>query len=364
MEASTLIDPKIVDACTAVVGVVAHGPLEHGTYEAMENGGSVTRCKLYRNLECAEHQATHEALKPYQGPGRFRIPFTVWIDPEGNKLFRRDGWRRPDEFLLDMRLALEKVPGRRRSKADYTTLVKPLDEAVAALAAKRYGEAAAKFDEASKPEVAEVRRLAEEGLKEVRAFADSVLAAAKSALKAGRTRQARPALDMLARQFATLECGREALDLVKKLPFPLKSLSLRDVGSAGGRNLYLRGDGTGVVQMVSPSKEGPPGLQERRFEFSLDARGWDDLAKVFEAHRFFDIKIPGRAGEPDEPHPRLSLELWTGESGSAWKWESDKHAAFDAIHAAIIARCESAAQGRPALEGAFDPEWRPEGFTK
>jgi hypothetical protein len=364
MEASTLIDLRVIDAATTVVPVVAHGPLEHGTYEAMENGRAVTRCKLYRNLDCAEHEVTHEALKPYQGTGRFRIPFTVWIDPEGNKLFRRDGWRRPEEFLLDIKLALEKVSGPRRSKAEYVALVKPLDEARAALAAQRYGEAVAQFEEAGRPDVTEVRRLAEEGLKEVRTFGDSVLAAAKAALKAGRTRQARPALDLLARQFQSLECGREALGLVRGLAPPLRSLSLRDMGAAGGRNVFFRGDGTGVVQIVAPRKEGALGLHERRFEFSLDARAWGELSKLLESRRFFDIKIPERAGAADESRAILSLELWTGESATVSKWAGEKHGDFDAYGDWVLAQADAASRGRPVMEGAYDPEWRPEGFSR
>ena len=365
MEASTLIDPKIAEAVEAVVPVVAHGPLEHGTYDTTVDGRSVARCRLYRNLECSEHQATHEALKPYQGAGRFRIPFTVWIDPEGNKLFRRDGWRRPEEFHFDMRLALEKVPGKRLSKAEFTAFIKPLDEGFADLAAQRYAQAAAKFEEARKPDVAEIRRSAEAGLKQILDFGDSILKAAKVALKAGHAGQARPALDLVAREFPGLECGREALDLVRKLPFPLRGLTLRDAeGPAGGRNLYLRGDGTCVVQVVSPPKEGSTGPVERRFESRLAAQDWEELAKLFETHRFFDVRIPERTGAPGEGRATLAVELWTGESGTAAKWHGDNQPAFDAIHTWLLSRAGTASSGRPRAEGAYDPAWRPAGFAK
>ena len=215
MEASTLIDPKVVEACTTVVPVVAHGPLEHGTFEAKENGVAVTRCKLYRNLECSDHQETHEALKPYQPAGRFRIPFTVWIDPDGKQLFRRDGWRRPEQFLLDMRTALEKVPGPRRSRADYQALVRPLDEGLAAMAAERWGEAAEKLEAARKTDVALVRDPAEAALKEIKARGDAYWKAAKSAWTSKREKEARPVLEMLAREFTRFECGRLAADLLK-----------------------------------------------------------------------------------------------------------------------------------------------------
>ncbi len=215
MEASTLIDPRVVDACTTVVPVVAHGPLEHGTFETREDGHSVTRCRLYRNLECAEHQATHEALKPYQEKGRFRIPFTVWIDPDGKQLFRRDGWRRPDEFLFDIRLGLEKVPGARRSRAEYRALIWPLDEGMASMAAERWGEAAVKLDTARKSDVPLVRDPAETAFKEIQARGDAYWKAAKSAWSSKREKEARPVLEMLVREFSLFECGRLAKDLLK-----------------------------------------------------------------------------------------------------------------------------------------------------
>src|SRR5688572_3798183 len=167
MEASTLIDPRVVDAAVSVVPVVAHGPLEHGTFQSLENGRMVTRCRLYRNLECGDHQATHDYLLPYQPKGRFRIPFTVWIDPEGNQLFRRDGWRRPTEFLLDIRLAIEKVKGPSRSRAEYHALIKPLDEAKAAMTERRFAAAASRFEAVRKSSSPEVRAAAEAGLEEI-----------------------------------------------------------------------------------------------------------------------------------------------------------------------------------------------------
>lgn len=215
MEASTLIDPQVAEACTTVVPVVAHGPLEHGTFETIEDGKPVTRCRLYRNLECSEHQGTHEALKPYQEKGRFRIPFTVWIDPSGKQIFRRDGWRKPEEFLFDIRLGLEKVPGPRRTRAEYAALVKPLDEGLAALAAERWGEAAEKLDKARKTDVPQVKEPAEAGLKELQARGDAYWKAAKTAWGSKKEKEARPLLQMLSREFSLFECGRLAADLLK-----------------------------------------------------------------------------------------------------------------------------------------------------
>ena len=365
MEASTLIDVRVIDAATTVVPVVAHGPLEHGTFETREDGRAVTRCRLYRNLECGEHQGTHEALKPYQKSGRFRIPFTVWIDPEGNQLFRKDGWRRPEEFLLDIRTALEKVPGTRRTREEFAALVKPLDEGREALSSRRYAEAAAKFEEAARPDAPEmIRRAAEEGLKEIRTTGEAIVAAAKGALKGGRNRQARPALDLAARQFPSLECGKEALELIRKLPFPLRTLRFVLEESAEDRRiLWIRGDGACFLQVVA-QKGGELGLQERRIGFLLGADGWDELAKLIETHKFFDIRTPHPAGLGKGIQASLRVELWTGVSGNVSKDAGKPHPDLDAICDWLTARAKAVAEGTPTFEGPHDPAWLPDGFTR
>ncbi|HEY3227023.1 MAG TPA: hypothetical protein VGK61_08535 [Planctomycetota bacterium] len=218
MEASTLVDPRAIEATEDFVPVVAHGPLEHGTYQAEENGRKVARCRLYRNLECVEHQLTHEALKAYLKDPRFRIPILIWIDPDGKEIFRRSGWRRPEEFLSDLRRAEAKVPGPRRSRAEARVLVRPLDEAVVALSAQRFAEAAAKFEEAGRPDVEVVRREAKAGLDAIRARGEEMLEGARSSLKAGSVRRARPILELLVREFPAFDCGRQAAELLQTLP--------------------------------------------------------------------------------------------------------------------------------------------------
>jgi hypothetical protein len=339
MEASTLIDPRVVDAATTVVPVVAHGPLEHGTFEAIENGRPVTRCRLYRNLECAEHQATHDALFPYQPKGRFRIPFTVWIDPEGKQIFRRDGWRRPDEFLYDIRLALEKVKGPRRSKADYLSLVKPLDDGLAALAVQDFHAAAVNLEKARGADVPEIRDPAEAGLQQIESTAEKILAKAKSALKAGRTPHARQGLDFAARQFPTLETGKEALKLMQELPFPLKELTLRRIDENGGVAVHVRGDGNGIARFVTRA-EGSAVLREKRFGFALTQEGeWSDLTK-----------LANPPLQEKSPQGTVTVELWNGKRATG---------AWAGLHAWLMARAEDAAKRRPLMEGDYDPAWAP-----
>ena len=142
----------------------------------------------------------------------------IWIDPDGKELFRRSGWRRPEEFLSDLRRASAMVPGPRRTQAEALALLKALDEGQAALAAEKFAEAAAKFEEAAKPDVDVIRKEAKAALDAMRKRGDEMLAGAQGSLKAGSVRRARPLLELLAREFPAFDCGREAANLLQRLP--------------------------------------------------------------------------------------------------------------------------------------------------
>src|SRR5262245_3151757 len=116
MEASTLVDEKVIEDTAAIVAFVAHGPMDHPKIEVEEGGKKVTRCGLYPNLECADHKRGSEVVGRYI-QGRFRLPSMIWVDGDGKELFRKPGYRRPAEFLTDMKNALAKLPGKRVEKA-------------------------------------------------------------------------------------------------------------------------------------------------------------------------------------------------------------------------------------------------------
>ena len=142
----------------------------------------------------------------------------IWVEPDGKELFRRSGWRRPEEFLSDLRRASAMVPGPRRSKAEALALLKALEEGQAALAAGKFAEAASKLEEAAKPDVEVIRGEAKAALDSIRTRGDEMLAGAQASLKAGSVRRARPLLELLAREFPAFDCGREAAKLLQANP--------------------------------------------------------------------------------------------------------------------------------------------------
>ncbi|MBI4565692.1 MAG: hypothetical protein HY716_13440 [Planctomycetes bacterium] len=219
MEQRTLPEPRVIEASEEAVLLVAHGPMDHERHEVQEGGRTVTRCGLYPNLECEDHKRSEEALGPYLR-GTYRIPIMIWIDAEGKERFRRSGFRPPEEFIKDLRQALDQIPGPRISKSEYAALVRPLDEALAARGGERWKEAAEKFAEAARGSNEAVRREAEAGLQELRAKGEALLQEAEAQAKAGWLDVARATLNLLAQEFSALECGAKAAERVRELGDP------------------------------------------------------------------------------------------------------------------------------------------------
>ena len=216
MESSTLPNESVIKATADIVAVASHVDNDHGTLDVVENGVKVKRCSIYPNLSCEDHIRTSEVGTKYL-KGRFAAPANIWCDANGKEIFRKSGYIQPDPFLEDIRTALEKVPGKRTSKGDYDRQAVPLEQAEAALAAGKYKAAVEGFTAAAKGSIEGLRKLAETGLDNIDRNGRQLLARAKSALNAGRKDQAREALALLAGDFGTFECGREAAELLKKM---------------------------------------------------------------------------------------------------------------------------------------------------
>jgi hypothetical protein len=216
MESSTLPDESVVSATADIVGIASHVDNNHKAVDVVEKGVKVKRCSIYPNLACEDHVRTSEVGKKYI-KGRFAAPVSIWCDPAGKELFRRHGYRKPDVFLADLKEALGKVTGTRIAKSDYDRQAVPLEEAQAASAGGKYKAAIEGFTAAAKGGIEALRKDAETGLADVVRTGRSLLTRSRSALDAGRKDQALEALKMLAAEFGSLDCGREAAELLKTI---------------------------------------------------------------------------------------------------------------------------------------------------
>lgn len=130
----------------------------------------------------------------------------------------------------------------------------------------------------------------------------------------------------------------------------------------GGSNLFLRGDGTGVCQVVTFDETRRRHV-ETRYAVALDESRIAELNALLEAQRFIDVELPRISAEPDSLRIEIGVTLASGRSRVVNKWSNQAHEGFDALLARLRALCPEASAGIPVVEGlTHDRSWRPDGF--
>ncbi len=217
MESSTLPDPAFAAAAADFVAFAGDTARTHVAVERIVDGKPVSRCPVYPNLTCLEHQKAADVAGLWIR-GRYPTPTVIWSDGSGKELIRRGGVRKTDEVVQDARNLLAKLPGPRASREDYQAVGPAFRDAEAALVAERYDEAIRKFGLAVAGRVPALKAAAEEALAGIRRTGDKLLGEGRAYLDAGETKEARRYLDLLSREFAALDCGRQAAELLKSIP--------------------------------------------------------------------------------------------------------------------------------------------------
>ncbi|HUT33438.1 MAG TPA: hypothetical protein VNE39_08175 [Planctomycetota bacterium] len=130
----------------------------------------------------------------------------------------------------------------------------------------------------------------------------------------------------------------------------LERVVLRDVqGLWGGRDLWLRGDGRLIVNVVDPRK-GDKAVSQYGLQLPGDQVA--ATAKLVAERHFLKIEIPNRPGVPDEARPTITVRLTDGTEKTVAKWANDKHADFDALYKHLLALCTLAQKnGKLLFEG-------------
>lgn len=216
MESGTLPDAKVIGASGDFVAV-AGDTATHATVERVVNGAKVKRCAIYPDLTCDEHRKNADLAGLFIR-GRFPAPTSIWVSGAQKELVRKGGVRRPDDLLADLKAASEKLPGPRVSRTDYEPVAGPLGEGEKALAAEQYAVAIDRFSKVAASRIDVLKKLGEARLAQVRKVGDQLLADGKTYLSANEPKNARPYFELLAKEFAALECGQQGAELLKTLP--------------------------------------------------------------------------------------------------------------------------------------------------
>ena len=154
--------------------------------------------------------------------------------------------------------------------------------------------------------------------------------------------------------------------LVQAAPTPkqVDQVILLDVlGMWGGQDLWISGNRKAVCRIVAPLGAGEKRLKEIRYEFELAEDQYDSLLKLIQKHNFFSIPTNNRKGTPIETRPRIFVKAGDMSHATA-KWSNDKQKDFDPIYKLLIKMVESGKAGAPHYRGAYDLNWRPEGFIE
>lgn len=109
------------------------------------------------------------------------------------------------------------------------------------------------------------------------------------------------------------------------------SIQLRDVhGLWGGHNVTVSGDGACTIYSKA-------GRKELTRDLALPATECSDLLRLAIKHDLVSLKIPERAGVPDESRPTIVLKNSEGKEFSIAKWSGDKEPRFDEVYRALRA---------------------------
>jgi hypothetical protein len=142
-----------------------------------------------------------------------------------------------------------------------------------------------------------------------------------------------------------------------------QTVMLKDVHPLhGGRNVYLRGDGTGFCQVVNWQTKAS-NLYERRYRIAVSHDWMLRLAHLMRSAAFSSLSFPARPGVPDEAKPAISVAFFSGTTLHVSKWANDTYPAFDQIYEVLLAEVQSAQRATPVHEGTYDARWAPEGFA-
>lgn len=150
-------------------------------------------------------------------------------------------------------------------------------------------------------------------------------------------------------------------------PVSLRSFILHDVqGLDGGQALWVDEDGSAILQVVRPS---PPekkilGLWEKRYTLKLSDQQKTEVEQMASARHILAIKTGEKYGIPDEANRLIVLVTTDGQTFKVSRWDHEKHPDFNAFCGYLQGLCHPPPGEKPIYEGAFDWDWRPDGFER
>jgi hypothetical protein len=104
MADSSFTDARVIELSRSFVNVIANGDTGHGEDKKL--------CKLYRTIPCSVHQRGMYAGRNFF-PGNVSTPVTVFADPAGKELFRKQGALNASALAKHLQEALARISGEK-----------------------------------------------------------------------------------------------------------------------------------------------------------------------------------------------------------------------------------------------------------
>ena len=205
MESSTYPNKKYIESSRMWVNVACHREKTHEV-EALVGGKKVTVCTAYWNIPCKAHSDCYNASGNY--PGITGLPTTVFTDPDGKEIGREVGGKSASELAKIQEKLLEKIPGEHISSTEWTAVKKQLSDAEAFMEKSEWKKAVEAYTKISKNPKKSLKELSTEGLGKLEA---------KGKVETEKD-EAKKILNMVATNFAPLQCSKDAKTALKEIP--------------------------------------------------------------------------------------------------------------------------------------------------
>jgi hypothetical protein len=135
MAESTWTDKKVIEASKNFVCLVGHGEMQHGSNEVLLGREKVKLCSEYYTISCDKHVDGAKIVGRFF-QGQYSTPTTVFAEPGGKELFRKQGSMSAGELVKQMNDALSKVAGEKVPLPVWAAAKQLLKDAEAALEKK------------------------------------------------------------------------------------------------------------------------------------------------------------------------------------------------------------------------------------
>jgi len=206
MEEDTLRNARVIEMSKTFVSVVAHRDIGHGSTEAMRGRDNVMLCNDYANIPCEVHVRGWEAIRHFID-GTFLTPTTVFCDPAGKELFRREGDPGPSTMIKLMNDALAKVSGDKIPQPLWSQALQTRKEGDDALDKEDFRKAFDLYSKIGKMKGDRVKAIAQEALQKLD---DKGTEAFRAALGLSDVEQKKAALRKITEDFKGLPVALEA----------------------------------------------------------------------------------------------------------------------------------------------------------